>query len=189
MHRARVRWSKALLLTAGISLAVEGALELPRLRQAVSDPPSVPGESKIAEHFAIQHVAFPALIGALVFRPSLLRGLIASRAARYTIATAAVALAVPETVVSLQGDLFRPYPFTLPGRLLPRLEMTRVGGRDLNVIQAHHLLSSAWGWSAAAAALAVRPDLLAAFAGPRTSSGWAPGHAASYRRYWRRERH
>jgi hypothetical protein len=172
MRRARVRGAKALLLTAGLSLVVEGAIELPRLRQAVLHPPSVPGESKIVEHFAVQHLAFPALIGALVVRPSLLRGLIASRAARYTIATAAVALTVPETVVSLKGDLFRPYPFDLPGRLLPRMEVMRVGGRDINVIQAHHLLSSGWGWSAAAVALAVRPGLLAAFAGPRTSGGW-----------------
>jgi hypothetical protein len=164
--------AKMLLLTAGISLAVEGVLELPRLRKAVTHPPSVPGESKIIEHFAVQHLAFPALIGALVFRPSLLRDLMASRPVRYTIASAAVVLAVPETVVSLQGDLFRRYPFALPGRLLPRLEMTRVGGRDINLIQAHHLLSSAWGWSAAATALAVRPDLLDGFAGPRTNTGW-----------------
>jgi len=173
VQRAGVRTAKVLLLSGAVSLVVEGVLELPRVRKAVTAPPSVPGESKILEHFVVQHVAFPALISALVFRPSLLRGILGSTAARYAMAAAAVGLAVPETVVSLQGDLFRRYPFPLPGRRLERVEILRIGRREVNVIQAHHLLSATWGWGAAAALLALRPNLLDYFAGPRTRTGWS----------------
>lgn len=171
LRRAGIRAVKVLLFSGGAGLLVEGALEVPRLRRAVLQPPSVPGESKILEHVAVQHIAFPALIGALVFRPASVRGLLQPPLVRCGLAALTLVLAVPETVVSAQGDLFRRYPFHLPAALR-RFELVRIGDRELNVLQAHHLLTATWTLAATMAALAARPDLLVVFVGPRTRAGW-----------------
>ena len=63
MHGSRVtiRLIKLGLITAAIGFVGEGLFEVSRLAAVVTAPPSVPGQSKILEHFALQHLAFPIL--------------------------------------------------------------------------------------------------------------------------------
>jgi hypothetical protein len=132
------------LAVAAVSWVGEGYLERRLLGRAFRHRESTPGQSKIIEHFAVQHVFFPALATALAIAPGwALELLRRSRSLSVPLAMLSAVLCVPELQVSLRsadgpGDLFRPYPFPLSARIR-RIEMVHVGGRDVNVIQATHL--------------------------------------------------
>ena len=66
-----------------------------------------------------------------------------------------------------QGDLFRRYPFPLRGKILKRLELVEVGGRDINVIQAEQLVVNHWLLSGLLAAIALKPGTLDWIDGPK----------------------
>lgn len=119
---------------------------------------SLPGQSKILEHFAVQHVAFPAVAAGLALRPDVAVSKLSGSAATLTMAVMSAVLCVPETQVSMRsadgpGDLFRPYPFALP-EAVRRLEMMSIGDRSVNVVQAlhlglnHYLFTCVLGWLA-----------------------------------------
>jgi hypothetical protein len=158
------------LLLATLGFVGEGLFELPRLGRAFTRPPSVPGESKIVEHFAIQHLVFPLLGSLLVFRPASLRRLFDSRLSRGFFAGLSLALIIPETIVSFRpgGDLFRPYRFDLRSHLLRTLESLALGSHHLNLLQALHLLLNHWLFSAVLTAVCLRPSLLDQFVGPHS---------------------
>lgn len=107
------------LIAAATGLAFEGARETPKLARSfrLNNLPTVPGESKIIEHFAVQHVAFPFLAVALVVRPASLRNMLRSRLTRTFLGGLALALQFPETLVSFRpgGELFKPYDHFIPG--------------------------------------------------------------------------
>ncbi len=136
---------------AALGWAGEGLLEVPRLRRAFSktQTESTPGESKIIEHFAVQHLAFPAIAATMALAPHRLKGPLSSRIVRAFAAALSVILVIPETRVSFgageeKGDLFRRYPFPIRGRALKKLELVHVGGREINMIQAQHLVLNHW---------------------------------------------
>lgn len=69
-YRLGMRLVKLGLLIAALGFIGEGAFEIQKLILMLSAPPSVPGESKVLEHFAVQHVAFPILCLLLALRPA-----------------------------------------------------------------------------------------------------------------------
>jgi len=173
-HRIGIRAIKLGLLVAGVGFIGEGSFEIPRLLAVLSAPSSVPGESKIVEHFALQHAAFPSLCFLLVLRPALLRRFSESRLSRWFVAVLAVVLIAPEVLVSFGGpgggDLFRPYPFDLRSSLLAAVQMVEVGAWTINLLQLQHLLLNHLLLSVVLAFVALRPRTLDAFFGPHTGA-------------------
>ena len=171
-YRFWIRLTKVGLLLAAIGFLVEGLFEWDRFIGAFTAPPSVPGQSKIIEHFLVQHVLFPAIALLLVLRPASIRPVLSSRLNRLFLGTLAALLVVPELVVSLGGphggDLFRPYPFDLHLDFLRSLQMVQVGGKEINFLQAEHLLVNTFLFSGLVVLLSLRPGLLRGFFGPRT---------------------
>ncbi|MCP3803440.1 hypothetical protein NLX83_29610 [Allokutzneria sp. A3M-2-11 16] len=164
-----MRAVKLAVLIGALGLLVEGLFELKLLVRPFVEPPSVPGQAKIIEHFLVQHIAFPVIGLLLVFAPSRLAGFAAARPATVLLGLIAVAVTIPEAIVSA-GDLFRPYPFDLHSGLLERVQLLDVGGVRLNVLQAAHLACSHVALMGSVVALAIAgPPLLQRFAGPRTS--------------------
>lgn len=168
----RDRWAmravKLAVLFGAAGLIVEGLFELKLLAEPLFAPPSVPGQSKIIEHFVVQHIAFPLFGLLLVFAPWRLVRLAASRLATGLLGLLAVLVTIPEMIVS-RTDLFRPYPFDLHSDLLERIQMQDMGGWSLNILQAHHLAFAHIALMGAILAFAVvGPMVLRQFAGPRT---------------------
>jgi hypothetical protein len=174
-RRTKMRLVKLGLVIAGVGFLGEGLFEIGRLSAVLTAPPSVPGESKIVEHFALQHLAFPVLCLLLAMRPAWLSGLVDSRACRWSLALLALVLVVPEVSVSFGGpgggDLFRPYPFDLQVGLLRALQTLELGDRSINVLQLQHLFFNHVLLTAVLLALALRPSSLGAFFGPHTGGG------------------
>jgi hypothetical protein len=166
--RTPVRIAKLAILFGAIGLIVEGLFELRLLVAPFLAPPSVPGQSKIIEHFLIQHVAFPVIGMLLVFAPLRLTYLFASRFAGGLLAALAVLVSVPELIVS-RGDLFRPYPFELHAPFLKAVQMVEFGSLTINLLQAQHVLFAHLALMGSITLLAVKGGpLLMRFAGPRT---------------------
>lgn len=163
---------KLCLLLGALSLIIEGLLELKKLKDPFVRPPSVPGESKILEHFCLQHLVWPMLALGFVFYPALLKDVLASTLATLFFAVTFVLLLLPESIVSLKGDLFRPYPFDLKLAFFKRIEMVQVFSRPVNLLQlthlafSHILLTMCFLW------IALEPAALHFFAGPLTSRGF-----------------
>jgi hypothetical protein len=170
--RVLPRLVKLCLLLGAISLIVEGVLELKKLKDPFTRPPSVPGESKILEHFALQHLLWPVVALSLVFYPALLKDVLASTIGSVFFAFTFVLLIFPELIVSVKGDLFRPCPFDLKVKFFKRIEMIKVGFWQINVLQlthlgfSHLLLAICFIW------IVLEPSALHFFAGPLTSSGF-----------------
>lgn len=175
-HDRRVmRIAKASLLMGVIGLVGEGAFELKLLAAPFLTPESVPGRSKIYEHFVVQHVTFPVIGTLLVFAPDRLIKLVESRLATGMLAAIAILVTAVEANTS-RTDLFRPYPFALHSALLDRIQLVRITGRTVNALQATHLVFSHGVLMGSIVALAIaRRPLLARFAGPRTSGRLAGG--------------
>ena len=169
-----IRVMKAGLLIGVIGLVGEGVFERKLLAAPFLTPESVPGRSKIYEHFIVQHVAFPVIGTLLVFAPDRLIKLVQSRLAMGLLAANAIAVTAVEVNTS-RTDMFRPYPWLRSG-LLERIQLVRIGGRSVNVLQLTHLLFShgVLMGSIVAMAVAGRP-VLTRFAGPRTSGRLAEG--------------
>jgi hypothetical protein len=166
--RWMMRTVKAAVLLGGVGLLGEGAFELKLVAAPFTDPESVPGRNKIIEHFIVQHLAFPTIGLLLVFAPARLRRLVESRLATGMLALIAVTVTAVEANTS-RIDLFRPYPFNLHSALLNRIQMTDIGGRRINLLQATHLAFSHMALMGTIVALAILgPSALARFAGPRT---------------------
>ena len=173
--RTGMRLIKLGLVIAGVGFLGEGLFEVGRLSAVLAAPPSVPGEAKILEHFALQHVAFPILCLLLALRPAWLSGVVASGACRWFLASIAVVLVVPEVLVSFGGpgggDLFRPYPFDLRLGFFKALQLLEFGGRSINALQLQHLFLNHLLLTAVLLALALQPSALRAFFGPHTGGG------------------
>jgi len=164
------RTIKGGLLLASLGFLVEGVFELPKLKRAVTQPPSVPGEAKVIEHFVLQHIAFPVLASFVIFSPLSLGLLFSSRLFRLFLSGSALVVAIPETIVSLRrdGDLFRRYPFDVRSKTLRALEQVPVRSQRINFLQAGHLLLNHWLFAGVMIALCLRPVWLRTFAGPHT---------------------
>jgi magnesium-transporting ATPase (P-type) len=145
-------------------LVGEGIMEVGRLAAALSGPTSVPGESKLIEHFAFTHVLVPSLAIMLVFWPEKLRATFSSVPIRLYLVLLLVCVTVPETLISFRSDLFRPYPFNLPS-WLDAHQIVRISGNDFNVIQFHHLLFSHYIVMGSLAAACISDSLRARFFG------------------------
>jgi hypothetical protein len=167
--RTAVRLAKAAILFGALGLMIEGLFELKLLIQPLVAPPSVPGQSKIIEHFVIQHVAFPVVGILLVFAPLRLRRLVASRLAMLLLGVLAILVTLPEAIVS-RTDLFRPYPFELHSSMLNGIQMVDLGFAKINMLQMQHLAFAHITLMGMIAILAFfnGPALLHRFAGPRT---------------------
>ncbi|MCZ8155010.1 MAG: hypothetical protein O9264_02750 [Leptospira sp.] len=166
------RWGfralKLAILCGSIGLIVEGLFELKLLVQPIASPASVPGQSKIYEHFVIQHLTFPLIGFFLVFFPRRINGLVSSRFAIIVLAVIATLVTIPEIIVS-QKDLFRPYPFNLRVSILETIQMISVFGKPLNLLQLQHLIFSHFFLMGTIIVLAIRGNsFLLKFAGPRT---------------------
>jgi hypothetical protein len=187
MRSDRTAWRicKVAILLGAIGLVGEGTLELGRLAAQFYHPPGVPGQSKIIEHFALQHVFFPAIAVALVFWPPSLNRLFGSIAIRLYLGALIILVTVTELIVSIRSDLFRPYSFALRSALLNQLQTVPVGHLSINLLQAQHLLFSHFVLMGAILMLAINPNLIARFAGPRTgerrfsASTLSPGGASA----------
>jgi hypothetical protein len=138
--RLAIRAWKLLIILGAASLLVEAVFELKLLVNPLINPPSVPGQSKIIEHFLIQHCAFPLMGLLLVFAPSRLIPFVQDRLVAIIIASLAILVSIPEAIVS-RTDLFRPYPFDLP-EILTFVQMMPLGSVQLNLLQLQHLLCS-----------------------------------------------
>ena len=177
VHDSRIviRLIKLGLLIAALGFVGEGLFEVRKLVVAMAAPPSVPGQSKILEHFALQHLAFPMVCLLLPLRPVWLLGLVRSAASRWYLAVLAAILILPEALVSLGGpgggDLLRPYPFDLRMDLLRSIQMVEVAGHFLNTLQLQHLLLNHVLLTGVLFTLALRPASLRAFFGPHTGGG------------------
>jgi hypothetical protein len=140
----------------------------------LASAPSAPGDSKILEHFAVQHIAFPVICLLLALRPWALTSLFKCAIVRWWVALVALVLILPEALVSLGGpaggDLFRPYPFDLHSSLLAAIPMANVAGVPVNVIQVQHLLLNHLLLAAVLVTLALQPSRLRSFVGPRTGA-------------------
>jgi len=138
-----MRLVKLGLLIAALGFIGKGGFEIRKLMLVLSGPPSAPGESKILEHFAVQHVAFPIHCLLLALRPAWLSSVFQSPLVRWFVAALALVLVVPQLLVSFGGpaggDLFRPYPFDLRIDFLWAVKMVAIGGHNLNLIQLQHL--------------------------------------------------
>jgi len=138
-----MRLVKLGLLIAALGFIGKGGFEIRKLMLVLSGPPSAPGESKILEHFAVQHVAFPIHCLLLALRPAWLSSVFQSPLVRWFVAALALVLVVPQLLVSFGGpsggDLFRPYPFDLRIDFLRAVKMVAIGGHNLNLIQLQHL--------------------------------------------------
>lgn len=127
------------LLVAAIDSITESFFELGKVKDVVVAPPSAPGDKKIIEHFAVQHVVFPAVALTLALKPSAAASFITSRAARNFLAAMSAAVLLPEVVVSFkEGDLFRRGPGSRSS-YLKNAGMVKLGDRDLNLIHTQHL--------------------------------------------------
>jgi len=166
--RLGIRVLKLCILLGVFGLLVEGLFELKLLVQPFLKPASVPGEDKIIEHFAVQHVLFPVLGLALVFWPLAVRDAFASTMFRVLIGCLAVLVTLPEIIVSVRSDLFRPYPFDLHSAWLSAVQMVDIGTVRINLLQAQHLVLSHLCLMGTLLWLSAAPDQLRAFAGPRT---------------------
>jgi hypothetical protein len=170
--RVLPRVVKLCLLLGAISLLVEGVLELKKLKDPFTRPPSVPGESKILEHFCLQHLVWPSIALSFVFYPALLKDMLASSLGTFFLAFTFVLLVLPELIVLVKGDLFRPYPFDLKLTLFKRIEMVRMGAVPINVLQFTHLAFSHLLLTICFIWVALQPSALHFFAGPLTSWGF-----------------
>jgi hypothetical protein len=166
--RLPIRVAKLAILFGAIGLVIEGLFEVRLLAAPFLAPPSLPGQSKIIEHFLIQHVAFPFVGMLLVFAPLRLAPLFASRLAAGLLAVLAILVSLPELIVS-RADLFRPYPFELHAPFLKAVQMAEFGGLTINLLQAQHVLFAHLALMGSIVLLAARgAPLLMRFAGPRT---------------------
>jgi hypothetical protein len=161
--------AKAAILFGALGLMAEGLFETKLLIQPLVAPPSVPGQSKIIEHFMIQHVAFPLVGILLVFAPLRLTRLVASRLAMFLLGALALLVTLPEVLVS-RTDLFRPYPFELHSPILNSIQMVDFGFANINTLQTQHLLFAhiALMGTIVILAFCMGHSLLNWFAGPRT---------------------
>jgi hypothetical protein len=166
--RTRVRIVKVLILLGTIGLFIEGMFEWKLLGSFLFAPPSVPGQTKILEHFVLQHILFVCIGLLLVFRPASLVSTVASWLARAYLGVTCVVVTVPEIIVSVKGDLFRPYPFSLHFGFLRQVESAKFGGVCLNLLQVQHLLFAHFALMGTILAISAAPHLLRAFAGPWT---------------------
>jgi hypothetical protein len=157
-----------MVLFGAVGLMAEGLFEIKLLAAPFLAPPSVPGQSKIIEHFIVQHIAFPIVGLLLVFAPARLTGLFGSKLAAGLLATLAILVTLPELIVS-SADLFRPYPFPLHSPILNQVQMLNFGTVQLNTLQVQHVLFAHLALMGMIVALGLRGvPLLARFAGPRT---------------------
>lgn len=163
-----VRAVKVAILFGVLSLSIEGLFELKLVVLPFVAPPSVPGQSKIIEHFVVQHLAFPVIGMLLVFAPLQLERLFHSRLATGLVAVLALLVTIPEALVS-RTDLFRPYPFQLHSGVLKSMQMLDLGSARINLLQAQHLLFAHFALMGTIIAIAVGGvTMLHRLAGPRT---------------------
>lgn len=166
--RTPMRIAKLAILFGALSLVVEGLFELKLIVAPFLAPPSVPGQSKIIEHFMIQHVAFPVVGTLLVFAPLRLVSVFASKLTAGLLAALAVLVSLPELIVS-RADLFRPYPFELHAPVLKAVQMAEIGALTINLLQAQHVVFAHLALMGSIAMLALKgTPLLMRFVGPRT---------------------
>jgi hypothetical protein len=170
--RVLPRVVKLCLLLGAFSLIVEGLLELRKLKDPFIRPPSVPGEAKILEHFWLQHLVWPTIALSFVFYPALLQDVLASTFATVSLAFMFILLVLPELIVSIKGDLFRPYPFDLKLKVLKRIQMLRLGSRPVNVLQLSHLAFSHILLTVCFLWVGLEPSALHFIAGPLTHRGF-----------------
>jgi hypothetical protein len=166
--RLFIRFVKLCLLFGTVGLLAEGLFELKLVLRPFTDPPSIPGQSKIIEHFALQHVLLPILGLVLVFWPIAAKDAFGSIWFRVFIGCLVVLVTVPEIIVSWRFDLFRPYPFDLNSGFLEALQIVKINGRNFNLLQAQHLIFSHLFLMGTMLWLCLAPDALKAFAGPHT---------------------
>jgi hypothetical protein len=168
INRLPMRLVKCAIFLGAIGLMIEALFELNTFAKPFLAPPSIPGQSKIIEHFLLQHIVFPIIGFLLVFSPFHLRSLIKSKLATSFLVIAAVLVTIPESIVSGK-DLFRPYPFTLHSSFLDAIQMVRFGRFEINLLQAQHLMFSHFCLMGSIVMLAFAgEDGLKYFAGPRT---------------------
>ena len=168
----RDRWTmrvvKLAVLFGAVGLIGEGLFELRLLVAPLTAPPSIPGQSKIIEHFVVQHVAFPIIAMLLAFAPLRLVRLFGSKLAASLLAVLAGLVTMPELVVS-RTDLFRPYPFELHAGLLRAVQMIDLGAVSFNLLQAQHLIFAHLVLMGSIVVVALSGGkALRYFAGPRT---------------------
>jgi hypothetical protein len=170
MRWDRTGWRliKFAVLFGAIGLVGEALFEVGKLSAPFVDPPSVPGQGKIIEHFAFQHVLLPFSAVLVVFWPAQLQQLFASPIARVWLAAVVALVTIPEVLVSFKSDLFREYPFQLHSELLQQIQMQTIGGLSVNVLQLQHLVFAHLALMGTVFALCVRPEAMRFFAGPRT---------------------
>lgn len=166
------RWTaraiKGAILLGVASLVIEGLFELKLVVQPFIAPPSVPGQSKIIEHFVVQHLAFPLIGLMVVFAALRLERLFGSQLAAGLLAALALLVTIPEALVS-RADLFRPYPFELHSNLLKAIQMLDLGPVQINLLQSQHLLFAHFLLMGTIVSIAVGGvPVLHRFAGPRT---------------------
>jgi hypothetical protein len=156
------------MLAGAIGLAAEGMFEWRALLSPFLSPPSTPGQSKIIEHFLLQHVLFVCIGFLFVFRPAALRTTFQSIFVRFYLGALALAVTLPELIVSFKSDLFRPYPFELRVPFLKAIQMISFSSFQVNVLQVQHLLFAHFALMGGILAICLRPQWLRIFFGPRT---------------------
>jgi len=155
---------KIAILLGGLGLVQEGLLELPRVSRAFLTPPGVPGQSKIIEHFAVQHVLLPVLAILLVFYPMSLKPMLASPIIRVFLGMVLLLVTLPEIIVSFRGDLFQPYRFELGSRFLNSIQIIAIGKIRINLLQVLHLLLSHFALMGTIVWICISPKALDYFA-------------------------
>jgi len=154
---------KLAILLGGLGLLQEGLLELRRLIRPFVLPPSGPGQNKIIEHFAIQHVLLPVLGFLLVLDSAAMRAMLASPIARGFLGLVLILITVPELLVSMKGDLFRPYPFDLRPAALSTIQMVTIGNIKINLLQLMHVTLSHFALMGSIVWVCIDPDALGYF--------------------------
>jgi hypothetical protein len=166
--RVWIRFLKVAILIGSVGIFIEGLFELKILIKPIFDPPSIPGQSKIYEHFLIQHFSFPLIGLLLVFKPINLTNLVKSKIAMYLLASIAILVTIPEAIVSYK-DLFRPYPFNLHSNFLKHIQMIEFENFSLNLLQLQHLIFAHFFLMGTIFLLSLfGVKFLQIFAGPRT---------------------
>jgi hypothetical protein len=156
---------RMLFFFAAWNFLTEGRMEVKIVRDYFLSPPSVPGESKILEHFALQHIVYPMIGFGIALYPMETLNLLDEFALKLVLFASMLMVAIPETVVSFRkgGDLFRPYPFPVTSPLRKRIYMFKIGTMQLNFLQLKHLLLNHWMYSAVFGYFILYPDAIKAW--------------------------
>lgn len=171
-YRIGIRLIKIGVLLAVLGFIVEGLFEIRNFLQYFYDPPSIPGQGKIIEHFILQHIIFPLFGLCLVFRPAYLVSVVKNRAIMFILTAVSVVIFIPELIVSLRSDLFRPYPFDLKIPLLNYIQMIEFNRQQVNFLQLEHVILNHVLFTGIFVILLYNFQNLKYFSGPNTNKGF-----------------